>query len=540
MALAIHMAIAQELTPKTSEELSIQGIVVDVSGKPVAVALVRLERKDVPGTREMRTNAGGLFTFSPLQSGNYTVKAEKSGLRSKVTEVNALLPGNQQQVRLVLEDSWVRQSGSNASSSNLNQTMEFADKPNFAIAGITDWTAAGGHGSDSNLRTSEALVRETVTLKPDATSENAKNQASFDSEMNESESRLRETVAGAPGNPEANHRLGAFYLREGRFSEAITPLKTAANLEPGNQTYEYDLALACSGAGDFSQAREHLKKLMSDRETADSHRLMGEVDEKLGDPLAAVHEFEQAVRMDPNEQNYFEWGSELLVHRAVWQAQEIFKRGAKAYSNSERMFSALGAALFAGALYDEAALRFCDASDLNPGDPEPYVFMGKIEMASPIALTCVESRLQRFHEQQPGNATANYLYAVALLKEQGKAPDRMVLQQVESLLTKAVTIDPKCSEAYLQLGILYSSRSDYGRAAGFYEKAIEINPQLADAHYRLGVAYDRIGESEKARKEFQIHGEIKKSQAAAVEQERRDIKQFLVVLPGQETNPAAH
>jgi tetratricopeptide (TPR) repeat protein len=279
---------------------------------------------------------------------------------------------------------------------------------------------------------------------------------------------------------------------------------------------------------------------MSDRETADSHRLMGEVDEKLGDPLAAVHEFEQAVRMDPNEQNYFEWGSELLVHRAVWQAQEIFKRGAKAYSNSERMFSALGAALFAGALYDEAALRFCDASDLNPGDPEPYVFMGKIEMASPIALTCVESRLQRFHEQQPGNATANYLYAVALLKEQGKAPDRMVLQQVESLLTKAVTIDPKCSEAYLQLGILYSSRSDYGRAAGFYEKAIEINPQLADAHYRLGVAYDRIGESEKARKEFQIHGEIKKSQAAAVEQERRDIKQFLVVLPGQETNPAAH
>jgi hypothetical protein len=62
MALAIHMAIAQELTPKTSEELSIQGIVVDVSGKPVAVALVRLERKDVPGTREMRTNAGEIGT----------------------------------------------------------------------------------------------------------------------------------------------------------------------------------------------------------------------------------------------------------------------------------------------------------------------------------------------------------------------------------------------------------------------------------------------------------------------------------------------
>jgi len=539
MALANQMAIAQGLAPKISDELTIQGIVVDVSGKPVGDALVRLEHKDVRSSREIRTNAGGGFTFSSLQSGNYTVEAEKSGLRSHLIEVIAMLPRGPQLVRLVLEDSRGLQSDSSTPPNTLNDSMELADKPDFTIAGITDWTAAGGHGSDSSLRTSEALVRETVTLKPDAKGENATNQASFNS-GNESESRLRETLASAPGNPEANHRLGAFYLREGRYSEAIPLLRIAADLEHENSNYEYDLAAACKGAGDYSQAREHLQKLTPDRETADSHRLRGEVDEKLGDPLAAVHEFEQAVRMDPSEQNYFEWGSELLVHRAVWQAQEIFQRGAKAYSKSERMLAALGAALFAGALYEEAALRFCDASDLNPGDPEPYVFMGKIEMAAPTALNCVESKLEKFHERQPGNATANYLYAVALLKERGKSADPMVLQQVESLLKNAVTIDPKCSDAYLQLGILHSSRNDYGRAAGFYEEAIEINPKLAEAHYRLGVAYDRIGEREKARKEFQIHDEIKKSEAAVVEQERRDIKQFLVVLPGPGTNPAVH
>src|ERR1700748_1103055 len=27
--------------------------------------------------------------------------------------------------------------------------MEFSDEPKFAIAGVTDWTAVGGHGSDS-------------------------------------------------------------------------------------------------------------------------------------------------------------------------------------------------------------------------------------------------------------------------------------------------------------------------------------------------------------------------------------------------------
>jgi tetratricopeptide (TPR) repeat protein len=245
------------------------------------------------------------------------------------------------------------------------------------------------------------------------------------------------------------------------------------------------------------------------------------------------------VRKDPSEQNYFEWGSELLVHRAVWQAQEVFQRGAKAYPESARMLSALGAALFAGARYDEAAQRFCDASDLNPADPEPYIFMGKIEMAAPNPLTCVEQKLKQFVDHQPGNALANYFYAIALWKGKKQSADERIVQRVESLLSKAVAIDAKCGDAYLQLGILHASQSNYQKAIGFYEKAIEVSPQLADAHYRLGVAYDRIGEPDKARKEFEVHDEIKKQQAAAVEQERRDVKQFLVVLPRQPADPPA-
>jgi hypothetical protein len=47
------------------------------------------------------------------------------------------------------------------------------------------------------------------------------------------------------------------------------------------------------------------------------------------------------------------------------------------------------------------------------------------------------------------------------------------------------------------------------------------------------VAYDRAGEPEKARQEFQLHDQIEKLQAAAVERQRREVKQFLVVLQGQ-------
>ena len=91
------------------------------------------------------------------------------------------------------------------------------------------------------------------------------------------------------------------------------------------------------------------------------------------------------------------------------------------------------------------------------------------------------------------------------------------MQDVETLLTKAVTIDPKCSDGFLQLGILAASQHNYEKAIQLYTKASEINPQLAEAHYRLGVAYDRLGERDKAQQEFQLHDQIEKRQADAVE-----------------------
>jgi tetratricopeptide (TPR) repeat protein len=415
--------------------------------------------------------------------------------------------------------------------------MQFSDQPNFTIAGVVDWTAVGGHGSDSALRTSEDLARETLTLKPESSSSGSPLPDSA-SKGNESESKLIAARASAPGSFEANHQLGEFYFHAGRYQNAILPLRAAYEIDPTMNSNSYDLALAYKEVDDNSQARELVRKLLAHNNSADLHRLAGELDEKLGDPLAAVREDEQAVRLDPTEQNYFEWGSELLLHRAVWQAVEVFRDGAKAYPKSSRMLTALGTALFAGALYDEAALRLCDASDLNPADPQPYVFMGKIEMAAPTRLPCVEQRLARFVQKQPENPLANYLYAMALWKQEQPA-DRQALQQVEALLTKAVTIDPNCVDAYLQLGILYSSQRNYEKAIGFYMRAIKADPQLGEAHYRLGVAYDRTGEPAKAKSEFLLHDEIEKKQADAVESQRREIKQFLVVLQGQPTHSPA-
>jgi tetratricopeptide (TPR) repeat protein len=529
--------VAQQTHPPHGDRVTIQGSVLNSAGKSIGDASVRLEQEGTLKHVETKTNAAGVFAFKALPPGRYLLNAEKSGQKSYGTVVLVLPQGDRKDIDLILEVSADIRSDPSAPSPSPTQAMEFSDKPNFTIAGVTDWTAVGGHGSDSALRTSEDLARETLTLKPDGLNHLGPGLPGDSSKDNESESKLRAALAGAPGSFDGNHQLGEFYFHAGRYQDSIPLLQTAYQIDPAMDDNAYDLALAYKEVGDFARAREYIQKLRTHKDSADLHRLAGELDEKLGDPLAAVQEEEQAVRLDPSEQNYFEWGSELLLHRAVWQAAEVFRNGAKIYPKSPRMLTALGASLFAAALYDEAALRLCDASDLNPTDSQPYIFMGKIEKESPTPFPCVEQKLARFLQKQPDSPLANYLYAMAVWKRQELRADQLALQQVETLLTKAVKIDRKCVDAYLQLGILDSSQHNYEKAIGFYTKAIELDPQLGEAHYRLGVAYDRTGEPAKAKREFVLHDEIEKQKAAAVERQRREIKQFLVVLQGQPTHP---
>jgi tetratricopeptide (TPR) repeat protein len=470
---AMLMPLAMAQTPPTPA-LVVEGTVCDANGKPVANAEVRLEEPGKPGVIA-QTDSSGAFAISVLDRGSYTIVADKSGLHSLSRAVPLIPSGERKHFDLVLDQRGMASAAPTAPSTS--SPMEFADQPNFTVAGVIDWTAVGGHGSDATLRTSEALARETLTLKPQ-------------------------------GDATSAHSDGA--------------------------------SSASNDRADLERTREAVKRLLAQRETAELHLQLGELDEKLADPLAAVREYEQAVRLEASEQNYFAWGSELLLHRAVWQAAEVFANGAKAYPGSARMLTALGTSLFASARYDEAALRICEASDLAPADAEPYLIMGKIEMAAPSPLPCVEERLARFVKQQPNDALANYFYAMAIRKRQEVPPSPHDEQEVEALLNSAVTIDTKCADAYLQLGLLHFSRRDYNKAIFYYTEAIAAVPELGEAHYRLGVAYDRIGEADKAKQEFQLHDEIEKAQLEAIERQRREVKQFLVVLQGQSAAQPVH
>jgi tetratricopeptide (TPR) repeat protein len=467
MSFSRAAACEQNLSPQPPDNITIEGTIRDTAGKPVADATVILEEKHNIKKFEAKTNADGNFIFTLGQAGTFTVIARKNGFSDSVADSLVLSLGEKKRVDLVLQAP--------PSVTASPGTMEFKDEPSFTVAGVTDWSNLGLHGSSASSKTSESLAKETSALKS-------------------SEPR-------------------------------VAPV--------GGSSKRYDTTLSYTEKGDFAAARLEVRKALANADDAEGHRLLGELDERLNEPLEAVKEYEHAARMDPTEQNYFEWGTELLLHKAAEPAVEVFMRGSSAHPKSARMRTGLGAALYASGSWEEAARSLCAASDLQPADPAPYLFLGKIEKTSPSPLPCSEEKLSRFAQEQPGNALANFYYAISVWKREKGSEDPAGRKHAETLLEKAVAIDPKLEEAYLQLGMLHSARGDFKKAIRDYKKAVEVNPRLGEAHRELGMIYQRTGEKSKAEQEFATYKEIEKEEAAERERERRELRQFLIILKDQ-------
>ena len=541
--LAAATAAAQTPSPSQLDAITVEGTVRNSIGEAVMGASVVLEEKSGAHKLETKTDAGGKFVLTVRHEGIYTVTVEKTGFGKCVTDAMPLLAGQKKQIEVRLQTATAAQPSSFGATASPG-AMEFKDEPNFTVAGVTDWSGAGGHGSDTSLRTSEAFARETLALKSSGLGETSPGAAGGNAagrETAELENKLRAAVTRAPDSFEANHQLGEFYLRAGKYREASASLKAAYQINAENVANAYDLALAYRGNGDVVLAHDLAMKIVAKADgDAGLHGLVGDLDERLGDPLGAVREYERAATLDPSEPNYFEWGSELLLHRAVRPAVIVFKKGSVAHPNSSRMLVGLGAALYADGSYDEAAGELCHASDLKPEDATPYLFLGKMEVTSPTSFSCGEQKLARFVQNQPENALANYYFAMAVLKRGRESKSSADSQQAEALLKKSVAIDPKLGEAYLQLGILYAARGSTDEAIAAFKKAIEVTPGLGEAHYRLSQLYKRAGEKAKAEQEIQLYKQAEKSEADEVERQRREIQQFLIILKDQPAASAPH
>lgn len=382
-------------------------------------------------------------------------------------------------------------------------------------------------------------LQNTVRLQPDSAPARTNLAANLVrlGKMSTAEEQFKKAAELAPKNFDTNHNLGEFYVRLGNISKAAPFLQRAQEIDPSSYDNGYDLSLAYIMTGRLADGRQLIHDLLKHKDTAELHNLLGDLEEKDGQFVAAENEYELAAHEDPSESNLFDWGSELLMHRTLDPAVTVFQKAVELYPNSPRLIVGLGMALYSRGNYDDAVKALLKGADLNPTDSRCYLFLSRAYDSSPSQADAVIDRFRRYSQLEPGNAKAQYYYAMSLWKGKRTEDPNLDLHQIESLLKKSITLDPKLADAHFQLANLYSDQNKYADSIPEYVRARELNPDLADAYYRLGQAYVRTGQKERAQQEFQTYQRLRQQHLADLDQQRAEIRQF--VYSEKNSAPAA-
>jgi len=253
--------------------------------------------------------------------------------------------------------------------------------------------------------------------------------------------------------------------------------------------------------------------------------LLAEVRESEAQPVEAVREYQRAAEMEPSERNLFAWGAELLLHHADAPASEVFGKGHRLYPKSVRMLVGLGSAAYAQDLNDQAARWLLQAIQLDPADPRPYLFLGKLQEVAKSEPQEWAEAFHRYATLRPDDARAHYYYAVALEKQRRGERD-FAARRAE--LQKAIAIDPRMGDAFLKLGLLEEEEGKLAEAVASLRKAVEFTDLPDEGHLRLAQVYRRMGEMEKARKESEIYEQVSAKKKEKMEKERKVLGEFVI------------
>ena len=224
---------------------------------------------------------------------------------------------------------------------------------------------------------------------------------------------------------------------------AIPHLRRAYAIDPAHYDNGYNFAQALLQVGGVDEARGIVTQLLRVKETGELHNLLGDVEELAGNLNSAAEHFQRAAHMDATEEHLFDWGNIHLQRRAGDNALTVFTAAVERYPGSARLQIGLGIAQYSRGKYSEAVASFCRAVDLDPSDPRPYDFLGEIYGIAPELASEVTDRIAGFVKAHPKNAMAHLYYALSLWRGERARSDPDDLRRVETLLKRAVTLDPR-------------------------------------------------------------------------------------------------
>jgi predicted Zn-dependent protease len=281
--------------------------------------------------------------------------------------------------------------------------------------------------------------------------------------------------------------------------QAIPYLTAAFAHDPDSYDAGFDLALACIRAKQYATAIATMHELIGrEHDSSELENLLAEAFAANGENGNASDAYSRAIAFDPSdENNYLDFASFCLDHRAFDNGLKVLALGLQAHPDSSRLIFMRGVIEASQDNFDLAENDFQQAARLNPQHDFGTVGLGALYLErgkSADALKVTRAQLR----QKPDDPSLLYLLGESLLSS-GAEPGQPAFAEAQASLEKAVKLNPALCLPHVSLGSLYLREERYADAANQFEAARVIDPGENSAYSHLAVAYRRLGEPEKAK-----------------------------------------
>lgn len=123
----------------------------------------------------------------------------------------------------------------------------------------------------------------------------------------------QDTAAKSPNKARPHFQLAYAYYQAGRCADAVQHYATASRFEPPDYRLLVDHALALDCVGQYQQAVEMLRQAAGMEKTAHVYSLIGMLEAKRGNSMAATEALDTAESLDPRYEMTFVYRGNLLA-----------------------------------------------------------------------------------------------------------------------------------------------------------------------------------------------------------------------------------
>lgn len=291
-----------------------------------------------------------------------------------------------------------------------------------------------------------------------------------------------------------------------KHPEAAEEFRRASAIPGSGTELLFDLAVEQSRSGQLDAALASIGQLQHVADSAELEDLTGDIQEQRQDYLAAVHAYQAAVALAPDQERYrLSLGAELLRHESYEAAILVFRQATSLFPKSARVLVGLGMAQFFQESYDDSTSSFLRAVDLGSAQAEVFEYLGMTQLrtnhgprAEVVQKVCSKA------DEHGAEVSPTVWCGALMFRRAFLSGDESARPEVIRRLRLATRAAPQSAPANCALGNALAWEQDWPGARTWLENCIRLDSDSAENHYHLRQVYDRLGRKDLAKEQADL------------------------------------